>query len=235
MDTKEARDLEERKLVCFRGYVRLSSSVKFEAQNSIQLAAHLGGFVRGAEGSPIDAAITDEETVIDLTEKIYGILEGTMDPTTTDNADPVTTEPFTTDVEKGLARLLLIEYKTGHRWWAQRVDGRHIWIWVVHLSRKQMEHCVALILGFPAHPDWCALVPLHKLKIRKVDDKDGPVYVAIWRAIVRRRLVNTVPPEVWSYMVRRSDLERALLTMKEYMFGRQDEWYEVSIVKCHSN
>lgn len=186
----------------------------FEGDSSSLILSQIPEFIRGAESSTTDGAFIILNQVFQLlTQKM-----GPLNPTT--RLFELLKIP-----EIGSKRFLVaIDFKTLGRFISLKSGGNH-WYWIIRISPEQKEYCGALIVGFLEHPGWQALVPISALKW------DGPFspekdtyWVAGWRVSAKRKLLNTIPPKLWPYVVPNACLKQALLAWKSYAASTQQTW-----------
>lgn len=204
----------------FNHVLQIYTAFKFESDTLYHLAPGISGLLRGGEGSPIDAAIPLVEGCSDkdIQNKITKLFDPSSEPLAL--VERIHRLNEITDVQK--QRFLVgLDVK--------RLDGYYTvctsltgasnaeFCWQLAFSDEQRSLCAAYIIGFSAHPGWWALYPTEKLSREHRYQK--------WRVSIAGELVNTVPAELWPYMVHPNDQSRAIQDMLDYISGKTDQWY----------
>jgi hypothetical protein len=193
------------------------TAFKFEADASHRLAQLFPSFIRGKEGSPLDAAfaVVHECADKDTQDRLAEFFDfGSQPLPLVERVDKLhdivgeRTEKF----------LIGLDFKRADGFWDPR-EGRPRWGWQIEFSQEQRKQCAAAIIGFSSHPGWWALYPMEKV-LGNVDSS-ACVY---WYQSGKGGLSSTVPVELWPYMVDPSCQKRAVQDMMDYFLGRKLIW-----------
>jgi hypothetical protein len=193
------------------------TAFKFEADASHRLAQLFPSFIRGREGSPLDAAfaVVHECADKDTQDRLAEFFDFGLQPLPLVERAHKLHDIVGERTEKFLIGL---DFKRADVHWDQH-SGRPRWVWTIKLSQKQRKQCAAVIIGFSSHPGWWALYPMEK-----VSDKIDSVGRIFWTQSGRSGLRSTVPVELWPYMVDPSCQKRAVQDMMDYFLGRKLIW-----------
>jgi len=109
-------------------------------------------------------------------------------------------------------------------------DGHQGWFWLLTLSQEQKDSCEVLLVAFPEHPGWLALVPVARLNLSRTGPRQGKHAkragrpgAATWRVHTSRSMANTIPPEIWPYMLPASLLLTAVKDVTNYATRVRDQ------------